>query len=94
MKTRELAGDPQAMAIGERLFMNTARSATDRMPAAAGLPNPDRQGLAAWRAPRKISGDPAPGPCGHDAPMAAAVGSSDDVRNVAQYVLSLSNAPA
>ncbi|MEF7613874.1 cytochrome-c oxidase, cbb3-type subunit III [Aquincola sp. MAHUQ-54] len=90
----ELAKDPQAMGIGERLFANncaTCHGADAR--GSKGFPNlTDRDWL--WGGtPERIAETITLGRQGVMPPMAAAVGSSQDVRNVAHYVLSLSNAP-
>jgi cytochrome c oxidase cbb3-type subunit 3 len=93
-KPEELAGDPNAMAIGERLFMNNcsqchgsdARGST-------GFPNlADTDWLHGGTAD-KIKETITAGRHAVMPPMAAAVGTPDDVKNVAQYVLSLSGSP-
>ncbi|WP_046113467.1 cytochrome-c oxidase, cbb3-type subunit III [Aquincola tertiaricarbonis] len=90
----ELARNEQAMGIGERLFANncaTCHGADAR--GSKGFPNlTDRDWL--WGGSHeKIVETITQGRQGMMPPMAAAVGSSQDVRNVAQYVLSLSGAP-
>jgi cytochrome c oxidase cbb3-type subunit III len=93
-KPEEVAGDVQAMAIGERLFMNNcAQCHGSDARGSKGFPNladPDwlHGGSAA-----KIAETITSGRQGSMPPMAAAVGSADDVKNVAHYVLSLSGAP-
>lgn len=90
----ELAKDPQAMAIGDRLFMNNcAQCHGSDARGGKGFPNlTDKQ----WNwggTPAQIEETIAKGRTGMMPPMAAAVGSPEDVRNVANYVLSLSGAP-
>ena len=94
MKPEDMAADSQAMAIGERLFMNYC----------AQCHGSDARGAKSF--PSLADGDWLGG-TGHDyikttigkgrtgvmPPMAAAVGTPEDVRNVAHYVLSLSGSP-
>ena len=92
--TAELAKDPQAMAIGDRLFMNNcAQCHGSDARGSRGFPNlTDKQ----WNwggKPDDIHATIAKGRTGAMPPMAAAVGSADDVRNLANYVLSLSGSP-
>ena len=93
-KAEDLAGDPQAMAIGERLFMNNcAQCHGSDARGSKGFPNlADRDWLFGGT-PEKIVETITGGRHGQMPPMAAAVGSSDDVKNLANYVLSLSNSP-
>lgn len=93
-KPEELAGDPAAMAIGERIFMNNcAQCHGSDARGSKGFPNlADRDWLHGG-SPEKIAESITKGRVGNMPPMAAAVGGSDDVRNVAHYVLSLSNSP-
>ena len=90
-----LAKDPQAMAIGERLFANncaTCHGSDAR--GSKGFPNlTDRDWLGGDGSPAYIEKTIKEGRQGVMPPMAAAVGSADDVRNVANYVLSLSGSP-
>lgn len=90
----ELAGDAAAMAIGERLFMNNcAQCHGSDARGSKGFPNlADRDWLHGG-APEQIGKTLTGGRTGTMPPMAAAVGGADDVKNVAHYVLSLSNAP-
>ena len=90
----QLIREPQAMAIGERLFANncaTCHGADAR--GSKGFPNlTDRDWL--WGgAPENIAESITKGRQGSMPPMAAAVGNPDDVRHVANYVLSLSGSP-
>jgi cytochrome c oxidase cbb3-type subunit 3 len=94
MKPEEVAGDPQAMAIGERLFMNNCSlcHGSDAQ-GSKGFPNLSDKDWLHGGTPDKIVETLVKGRVGNMPPMAAAVGSSDDVRNVAHYVLSLSGSP-
>jgi cytochrome c oxidase cbb3-type subunit 3 len=93
-KPDELAGDPQAMAVGERLFMNhCAQCHGSDARGSKGFPNLTDGDWLHGGAPDKIVETLAKGRVGVMPAMAAAVGSPEDVRNVAHYVLSLSNAP-
>ena len=90
----ELAGDAQAMAIGERLFMNNcAQCHGSDARGSKGFPNLADGDWLHGGTPAKIVETITQGRVGTMPPMAAAVGGSDDVKNVAPYVLSLSNAP-
>jgi len=90
----ELSKDPQAMAIGDRLFMNNcAQCHGSDARGAKGFPDLT-DGQWNWGGtPEQIHATIAQGRTGIMTPMAAAVGSSDDVRNLANYVLSLSKSP-
>jgi cytochrome c oxidase cbb3-type subunit III len=93
-KTEELAGDANAMAIGERLFMNNcAQCHGSDARGSKGFPNLADADWLHGGIPEKIAETITKGRHGQMPPMAAAVGSSDDVKNVANYVLSLSNSP-
>jgi cytochrome c oxidase cbb3-type subunit 3 len=89
-----LAKDAQAMAIGERLFANncaTCHGADAR--GSKGFPNLT-DGDWLWGGTHDaIKETIVKGRNGVMPPMAAAVGTAEDVRNVANYVLSLSNSP-
>ena len=90
----QLVQDAQAMAIGERLFANNCASCHGAdARGSTGFPNlTDRDWL--WGGtPERIAETIVDGRQGMMPPMAAALGSSDDVRNVAHYVLSLSGSP-
>jgi cytochrome c oxidase cbb3-type subunit 3 len=90
----ELAGDANAMAIGERLFMNNcAQCHGSDARGSKGFPNLADNDWLHGGTPAKIEETITKGRTGMMPPMAAAVGGPDDVKNVAHYVLSLSNAP-
>jgi cytochrome c oxidase cbb3-type subunit III len=94
MDAAALADDAEAMRIGERLFMNNcAQCHGSDARGSRGFPNlADRDWL--WGGQHEqIVTSITQGRNGVMPPMAAAVGSSDDVRNVAHHVLSLSGAP-
>jgi cytochrome c oxidase cbb3-type subunit 3 len=94
MTPQQLAGDAPAMAVGERLFMNNcAQCHGSDARGARGFPNLT-DGDWLWGGdPAVIKATLTEGRTGVMPPMAAAVGSADDVRNVAHYVLSLSGSP-
>lgn len=94
MKPEDVAGDAQAMAIGERLFMNNCSQChgSDAR-GSKGFPNLTDGDWLHGGVPDKIKETLVNGRIGNMPPMAAAVGTPDDVRNVAHYVLSLSNSP-
>ena len=90
----ELAGNAHAMAVGERLFMNNcAQCHGSDARGSKGFPNLADGDWLYGGSPDKIKESITRGRVGAMPPMAAAVGSPDDVKNVANYVLSLSNAP-
>jgi cytochrome c oxidase cbb3-type subunit III len=94
MSAEELSKDAQAMGIGQRLYLNNC----------AGCHGSDARGSRGF--PNLTDGDwnwggsheaiktsITQGRNGVMPPMAAALGSGEDVRNVAHYVLSLSGSP-
>jgi cytochrome c oxidase cbb3-type subunit III len=93
MSAEQIAADPQAMAIGERLFLNTcAQCHGSDGRGSKGFPNltlPAESRLATETA-EQIKAVIVSGRAGNMPPMGAAVGSAEDIRNVANYVLSLS----
>ena len=94
MAPEVVAADPQAMAIGERLFMNNcAQCHGSDARGSKGIPNLTDGDWLHGGAPATIKETLTKGRMGNMPPMAAAVGSAEDVRNVAQYVLSLSGSP-
>ncbi len=90
----QLAKDPQAMAIGERLFMNyCAQCHGSDARGARSFPNlTDKDWLYGGDA-AAIKTTITQGRNGVMPPMAEAVGGPEDVRNLAHYVLSLSDTP-
>ena len=94
MKVEDVSHDPQAMAIGERLFMNNcAMCHGSDAHGNKGIPNLTTGNWIHGGSPDEIKETITKGRIGVMPPMAAAVGSADDVKNVANYVLSLSNSP-
>jgi cytochrome c oxidase cbb3-type subunit 3 len=94
MSPEEVAKNLQAMAIGDRLFMNNcAQCHGSDARGSKGFPNLTDKDWLHGGTPEKIKETLVNGRIGNMPPMAAAVGSSEDVRNVAHYVLSLSNSP-
>lgn len=94
MKPEDVARDAQAMAIGERLFMNNCSQCHGSdAKGSKGFPNLTDADWLHGGSPDKIKETITKGRIGNMPPMAAAVGTADDVRNVAQYVLSLSGSP-
>jgi cytochrome c oxidase cbb3-type subunit 3 len=94
MTAEQLARDDVAMGIGQRLFLNNcAQCHGSNARGSKGFPNlTDTDWLGAGT-PQYIESTIAAGRVGVMPPMAAAVGNAEDVRNVAQYVLSLSGSP-
>lgn len=94
MKPEDMAKDPQAQAIGERLFMNNCSQChgSDAR-GAKGIPNLTDSDWLHGGTSEKITETITLGRVGNMPPMAAAVGNADDVKNVANYVLSLSGSP-
>ena len=94
MPPEDVAKDPQAMAIGDRLFMNNcAQCHGSDARGGKGFPNLTDKDWLHGGTHDKIKETLVKGRIGNMPPMAAAVGTADDVRNVAHYVLSLSNSP-
>lgn len=94
MKPEDVAKDAQAMAIGERLYGNNcAQCHASDARGNKGFPNLTDGDWLHGGTPEKIKETLIGGRNGNMPPMAAAVGSADDVKNVAQYVLSLSGSP-
>ena len=90
----DLSKDTQAMAIGERLFMNNcAQCHASDARGTKGIPNLTDMDWLHGGAPEQIKTTLLQGRMGNMPPVAAAVGSSTDVKNLAQYVLSLSGSP-
>lgn len=94
MKPEDMARDPQAHAIGERLFMNNcAQCHGSDARGSKGFPNLADADWLHGGAPEKIRETIVQGRTGVMPPMAAAVGTPEDVRNLSHYVLSLSKSP-
>lgn len=94
MTTEQIAQDPQALAIGERLFLNNcAMCHGSDARGSKGFPNLTDSDWLHGGTPDKIKETITQGRQGVMPPMAAAVGTAEDVRNVANYVLSLSGSP-
>jgi cytochrome c oxidase cbb3-type subunit 3 len=94
MDEKQLAADAQAMGIGERLFINNCAAChgSDAR-GSKGFPNlTDRDWLwgGSFDDIRKTITE---GRVGMMPPMAEAIGGGENVRNVANYVLSLSGSP-
>src|SRR5574343_874734 len=90
----QLAKDAQAMAIGERLFMNNcAQCHGSDAKGSKGFPNLTDSDWLWGGTPEAITETITKGRDGNMPVMAPAVGTSEDVRNVAHYVLSLSGSP-
>jgi len=94
MPAEDTARNPKAMAIGERLFMNNCSQChgSDGR-GSKGFPNLTDKDWLHGGTPEKIAESITKGRVGVMPPMAAAVGSQDDVKNLANYVLSLSGEP-
>jgi len=94
MPVEEISRDPQAHAIGERLFMgNCAQCHGSDARGSKGFPNLTDKDWLHGGTPERIVETITKGRVGVMPPMAAAVGTPDDVKNVANYVLSLSGEP-
>jgi len=94
MKPEDVAKEPKAMAIGERLFANNCSQCHGSdAKGSKGFPNLTDTDWIHGGSPDKIKETITHGRRGQMPPMAAAVGTPDDVKNVANYVLSLSNSP-
>jgi len=91
MQQTELAQDGQAMGIGERLFINNCAAChgSDAR-GSKGFPNLTDNDWLWGGSFEAIQQSITQGRNGVMPPMAAALGTSEDVRNVANYVLSLS----
>ena len=90
----QLSRNPQAMRTGERLFANNcAQCHGADARGSKGFPNLTDKDWLWGGSPAAIEQTILHGREGNMPVMAAAVGSADDVRNVANYVLSLSGSP-
>jgi len=91
MDADALARDPQAMGIGQRIFLNNcAQCHGSDARGSRGFPNLTDNDWLGAHALDDIKKTILEGRIGMMPPMAAAVGNSDDVKNIANYVLSLS----
>ena len=94
MDLKEVAKQPEAHAIGERLFMTTCSQChgSDAQ-GSKGFPNLTDNDWLYGGEPATIEETITNGRNGIMPPMGAAVGTDEDIRNVANYVLSLSGSP-
>jgi cytochrome c oxidase cbb3-type subunit 3 len=94
MPAEALAQDAKAMGIGERLYLNNcAQCHGSSGRGSKGFPNLTDNDWLYGGTHDIIKTTLINGRNGNMPPMAAAVGTAEDVRNVAQYVLSLSGSP-
>jgi cytochrome c oxidase cbb3-type subunit III len=94
MTAEQIAQDPAALAIGERLFLNNCAACHGSdAHGSKGFPNLTDNDWLHGGTPDKIEETITQGRVGVMPVMAAAVGTAEDVRNVANYVLSLSGSP-
>lgn len=94
MTPEQMVADPEARAIGERLFMNyCAQCHGSDARGSKSFPDLTDGDWLGGTGHEYIKTTIANGRTGVMAPMAEAVGTADDVRNVAHYVLSLSSTP-
>lgn len=92
MQIESLTDNKEAMAIGNRLFLNNcAQCHGSDARGNKGFPNLTDNDWLYGGAPDNIKETIANGRMGMMPPMAAAVGTTEDVKNLANYVLSLSN---
>lgn len=88
---QDLSRDPQAQAIGQRLFLNNCAACHGSdAKGSKSFPNLADSDWLHGGSPEKIVETVTHGRRGMMPPMAAAVGSPEEVRQVANYVLSLS----
>lgn len=88
-----VAKDPQAIEIGQRLYLNNcAQCHGSDAQGGKGYPNLTDSDWLYGGSPEVIKTTLQDGRNGQMPPMGAAIGSDDDVRNVANYVMSLSGA--
>jgi cytochrome c oxidase cbb3-type subunit 3 len=94
MSAADLAKDAQAMGIGERLFVNNcAQCHGSDAHGSKGFPNLTDSDWLGGSGAEYIAKTVTGGRVGLMPPIAAAVGTPEDVKNVANYVLSLSGSP-
>lgn len=90
---KQVAMDPQAREIGQRLFLNScAQCHGSDAQGGKGYPNLTDSDWLYGGTPEVIKTTLQEGRHGQMPPMGAAIGSDDDIRNVANYVMSLSGA--
>ena len=94
MSVEDLSRNPEAKAIGERLFMNNCSQChgSDAR-GSRGFPSLTDNDWLHGGSPEKIKQTITAGRIGIMPPIAAAVGNEEDVKNIANYVLSLSGSP-
>lgn len=94
MTAEQMAASEQAMGIGERLFLNNcAQCHGSNARGSKGFPNLADSDWLYGGSLEAIKTSIVEGRAGNMPPMAAAVGTAEDVRNVAHYVKSLSDSP-
>ena len=94
MSVEEMSKDSQAMAIGANLFQNhCAQCHSSDARGGKSFPNLTDNDWLHGGIPEKIHETLTQGRQGMMPPMAEAVGEAEDVRNLANYVLSLSGSP-
>ena len=94
LSAEQMAKNPAAMAIGERLFVNNCSTCHGSdAKGSKGFPNLTDRDWLHGGTPDKIRETITHGRTGVMPPMGEAVGSPDDVKNLANYVLSLSGSP-
>jgi len=86
----DLAKNEEAKGIGQRLFLNCAQCHGSDARGSRGFPNLTDHDWLHGGSPEKIKETIVNGRIGMMPPMAGALGTEDDVKNVANYVLSLS----
>ncbi len=94
MPAEALARDAKAMGIGERLYLNNcAQCHGSNAQGSKGFPNLTDSDWLYGGTHEAIKTTLSNGRVGNMPALASAVGSTEDVRNLAQYVLSLSDSP-
>jgi len=94
MPAEQMAKNPAAMAIGERLFINNCSTCHGSdAKGSKGFPNLTDGDWLHGGSPEKIVETITDGRIGQMPPLGPALGSASDVSNVANYVLSLSGSP-
>ena len=94
MAPEQVALDPKARHIGEHLFLNNcAQCHGSDARGTKGFPNLTDADWLYGGSPEQIRTSITQGRQGNMPPMAAAVGSPEDVKNLAHHVLSLSSSP-